>query len=333
MRQLDTRTLILSTTLLILAILPGCSKSNGGLGNNGNGGGNGNGGNGTGGNTTLGTGTIYVDWATEGLLKIDLKTSQLSTVIQNMIPVHNVDISLDNKKILTCTDAPGTDYDANLITLSNLSDNTIISQFKYYATSGDFVYPQLSPDGTMIGLPTTYYDGIVLLDTKGNMLKNLTSFNGKKFGGAFVWMPDNTFLFSTTDGLFRTNASYTQGSLVKQLSFTSWGDVAASPDGTKIALKGGNHIWMMNADGSNLVQVTTSTKEEAYPVFSPDSKNLLVGTNYTITSQNGHWWRLKIIPADGKQYNVDDNADNNVIPVITKGDTQAQAGSGVTLWR
>jgi hypothetical protein len=89
----------------------------------------------------------------------------------------------------------------------------------------------------------------------------------------------------------------------------------------------------MNTDGSNLVQITTSSQEEAYPVFSPDSKSLLVATNYQITSQLGHWWYLKIIPADGKQYDVDDNADKNVIPVIVKGETRAQAGSGTMLWR
>ncbi|MBS1659894.1 MAG: PD40 domain-containing protein [Bacteroidetes bacterium] len=324
MRLIHNRTLSLMLALFCLAA---CSKKNDG---NPNGGGN-NGNNGGNGNTSIGSGTIYVDWATEGLLKIDLSTGQRSTVIQNMIPVRSVDITKDGQKMLTCTDAPGTDYDANLVTISNIKDATIITQFKYYATDGDFAYPNLSPDASMIGIPPTYSDGIVILDNKGKTLKNLVSFNGRKFGGTLVWMPDNTILFSTTDGLFRSNSAFTQGSLVKQFNFTSWGDVAASPDGTRIALKGGNHIWMMNADGSNLVQVTSSTAEEAYPVFSPDSKYLLVGTNYNITNQLGHWWYLKIIPADGKQYNVDDNADKSVIPVIIKGDKQA--GSGTMLWR
>lgn len=335
MRHLNNRTIPL---MLILFCLAACSKSNPGPGNNtggGNtGGGNGsNGGTGGSGSTAMGTGTIYIDWATSGLLKIDLATGQRSTVIANMIPVRSVDISKDNKKMLTCTDAGGTDYDDNLITLSNSSDNTIVSQFKYYATNGDFVFPTLSQDQTLIGLPPTFDDGIVVLDTKGNVQKEFANFNGKTFGDMFVWMPDNSFLFSTSDGLFRTNTAFTQGNLITQFNFTSWGDVAASPDGTKIALKGGNHIWLMNANGSNLVQVTTSNFEEAYPVFSPDGKYLLVGTYYQETSQAGHLWYLKIIPADGKQYDVDDNADKNVIPVIAKGDTKTQPGSGTMLWR
>lgn len=331
MSQLHSRVLALVLAVFCLAA---CSKTNNGNANNGSGTGTGTG-NGTGGNgsTSLGAGTIYIDWATDGLLKIDLASGQKSTVIANMIPVRAVDISKDNTKMLTCTDAPGTDYDANYITLSNISNSSIISQFEYYATNGDFVFPTLSADGTMLGLPPTFDDGIVILDTKGNVLDKFANFNGNTFGDMFVWMPDNTFLFSTSAGLFRTNAGFTQANSIIKPNFTSWGDLAASPDGTKLALKGGNHIWMMNADGSNLVQVTTSTFEEAYPVFSPDSKYLLVGTQYQLTSQNGHLWYLKIIPADGKQYNVDDGADKNVISVIARGDTKTQPGSGVMLWR
>jgi len=121
-------------------------------------------------------------------------------------------------------------------------------------------------DGSTIAVPPTFDDGIVIMDLKGNVSHNLTSFNGKKFTNAVVWMPDRTLLCATADGLFRTNAAFTQASPVKAFTFADWGDIAVSPDGTKIALKGGNHIWMMNADGSGLVQVTTSTQVEALPV-------------------------------------------------------------------
>ena len=185
----------------------------------------------------------------------------------------------------------------------------------------------------MIGVGPTYDDGVVILSLQGNILHSFNSFNGKKLNSTLVWMPDNTILFTTSDGLFRTNQAFTQASLIRQFTFANWGDIAASPDGKKIALAGGNHIWMMNADGSSLVQVTTSDEVEAYPVFSPDSKYLLVGTNYRESLAASWLWNLSIIPADGNQYNVNPGADKNVIPVIPKGQTATQAGDGSMFWR
>ena len=323
MRQSGRWALILPGMLLCLA----CSKTGSGPGNNGGGGNN------NGGQTALGSGTIFVQWATSGIQRIDLSTGAESTVMPENTSLHDYWISQNGKQMLTSENAPGTDYDANLYTLSNLSDGTIVSQFKYYPTSGDYTSPTLSPDGTMIAVIPTYDDGIVILDLKGHVLHNLTSFNGKPFKEMLAWMPDNTLLFVTADGLFRTNAGFTTGTLVQQFNFTSWGQIAASPDGTRIALAGGNHIWMINADGSNLTQVTTSSQVEAYPVFSPDSKYLLVGANYRESMAASFLWDLRIIPADGGLYNVDQGASSHVIPVIPKGASTVQSGDGSMFWR
>jgi hypothetical protein len=39
------------------------------------------------------------------------------------------------------------------------------------------------------------------------------------------------------------------------------------------------------------------------------------------------------MPADGKQYNVDQGADKNVVPVVPKGKTMVQSGDGRMFWR
>ena len=310
--------------LVFVLLLAACGKKDNGVGGNGGG---------QGGGQTLGAGTIFVQWATDGIQKIDLGTGVESTVMPENTSLHNYYISQDGKSMLTSADAPGTDYDANLYTLTSLSNGTIISHFKYYPADGDYTSPTLSPDGTTIAVPPTFDDGIVIMDLKGNVSHNLSSFNAQKFSNTVVWMPDNTLLCATADGLLRTNAAFTQASLVKAFTFADWGDVAASPDGTKIALKGGNHIWMMNADGSGLVQVTTSTQVEALPVFSPDGKYLLVGRNYHQTGAFSYIWDLVILPADGRLYNVDNGADKNVVPVVPKGQSRVQAGDGRMFWR
>jgi hypothetical protein len=90
---------------------------------------------------------------------------------------------------------------------------------------------------------------------------------------------------------------------------------------------------MMNADGSNLTQITESNKIEVMPVFSPDSKYLLVGYDYTKTGTFGRYWHMAIIPADFGKYNVDEGADKRVIQFIPKGETRAEASDGGMLWR
>src|SRR5207237_5979088 len=54
---------------------------------------------------------------------------------------------------------------------------------------------------------------------------------------------------------------------------------AISPDGSKLAFILGEHVWTMNTDGSNAVQLTTSSGKETWPVWSPDGKWIAVFNN------------------------------------------------------
>jgi dipeptidyl aminopeptidase/acylaminoacyl peptidase len=321
--------MILPALLIGLTILSGCSKSNSGLGNPT--GGN-NGTNGTTGTSAAGTGILYIHWATDGVDKINLQTNTKSTLFPENTGQYGYYVSNDGKTVLQSTSSPDNDYNANLYTITNISDGSIVTKFKYYPANGDITSPTLSPDGTMIAVPPTFDDGIVIMDLKGNVSHNLTSFQNNKIQ-ILAWMPDETLLFTTSAGIFRTNQAFTQASLVKQVNFASWGNITASVDGTKIALSAGNHIWMMGADGSNMVQVTTSSTTETLPAFSPDGKHLLIGTNFRQSGPFGYLWDLAIIPADGNQYNVDKGADKNVIPVQPKGATIVQSGDGAMFWR
>ena len=316
---------ILLTTLITgIVVFSACSKKNNGPGNPTGG---------TNGPSASGTGILYVHWATDGVDKIDLRTNVKSTLFPENTSQYGYYVSSDGKTVLQSTASPDNDYNANLYIITNISDGSLVTKFKYYPTNADLTSPTLSPDGTMIAVPPTFDDGIVIMDLKGNVSHNLATFQGNKILQSIAWMPDETLLFTTSAGIFRTNQAFTQASLVKQINFATWGNITASPDGTKIALSAGNHIWMMAADGSNLVQVTTSTTTETTPVFSPDNKYLLVGTNYRQSTAFGFLWDLAIIPADGNQYNVDPGADKNVIPVEPNGATRVQSGDGAMFWR
>lgn len=288
--------------------------------------------------TNIGKGTLYFDWAGT-IYTIDLHTLKAAIVIQGTTSVYGWDISTDGEKMLISSELTG-DVDANLYTYARLSDSRIVAQFAYYPSEGDLTNGFISPDESMIAVQPTFDDGIVIMDTVGQMLHHLTGFANKSFsyGDQVAWMPDGSLVFTLENSIYRTNTTFTQAHLIKQLSFTSWGDLAVSPDGSKIALKGGNHIWMIDSDGSQLVQVTESDAEEAMPVFSPDGKYLVVGTDYHVTGPFGSLWYLAIIPADGQKYNVDEGMDERVvfIPDVAEEDdyhSGYQPASGNVEWR
>jgi hypothetical protein len=282
--------------------------------------------------TQLGSGMLYYDWATEGVNKLDLKTGVKATFLPYNTRRNGWDVSRDNTWLLESRDDPD-DYDGEIYTITNVKDNTIVSQFKKASGYANLTDPLLSFDKKLILVPPTFDDGVMILDLQGKVLFNLVSYQGKKLDGRVVWMPDNTFLFSQGNNLYRTNTAFTQATLVKTFNFDTWGNFSPSPDGSKLALRGGNHLWLMNMDGSNLTQITESNGIEVWPSFSPDSKYLLIGYNYTPTSQLGHWWNLAIIPADFNKYNVEEHTDKRVILVTAKGQNTAEAADGIMLWR
>lgn len=295
-----------------------------------------------GGGISWGTGRIYYESPTEGVRYIDLSTQTKGLLLPTDYDRHDWDVSMDGKKAITSANTNDNDYDANLYTISNVSDGQVVKQFRYYPTDGDYTSPRFSPDQSMIGVVPTYDDGIVLLNTQGGFLRHLKTFNGQKLNqNIMAWMPDNTLLFMTGNNLYRSNKAYTSATFITELHLSKWGAPQLSPDGSRIAYASGNHIWMMNADGSNKRQVSQSTDEEAYPVFSPDGRFLLIGTHFIESTGDPGGsgvfsdgvWRLSIIPADGQQYNVDEGADNRVIQIRLKGKTTNEICDGTMEWR
>ena len=79
---------------------------------------------------------------------------------------------------------------------------------------------------------------------------------------------------------------------------------AVSPDGTRIALilsKGGSpDVWVCDADGKNLKQLTTTKAEESSPCWSPDGRTICFSSRdsgisalWTVPASGGPMTRLK----------------------------------------
>ncbi len=146
--------------------------------------------------------------------------------------------------------------------------------------------PAWSPDGSMIALSIPEGSGlaIAVANADGSGLHLLTE------GGLYfhpAWSPDGTKISFTisTDAIAVIN---TDGSnrheLVRRISGDEYGKMSWSPDGTKIAFestrgKSSSHdddfeIFVMNADGSGIVQLTSNNFADHSPAWKPDGTKI-----------------------------------------------------------
>src|SRR5690606_38184751 len=146
-------------------------------------------------------------------------------------------------------------------------------------------------------------------------------------GDEALWLPDNSILFTADERyILRSSPPYTHVSLVREMPYTQWGNLAVNRAGTKIALQVDKHIRLMDVDGQNLVQVTESNGLEWSAVFSPDDKYLAVAKKYGDIS----YWNLAIVPNDGKIHNMDSGP--SVIRVQPEGESISAAVDGNFVW-
>jgi len=128
-------------------------------------------------------------------------------------------------------------------------------------------YPTWSPDGKLIGAslvenckpPATncYYD-IYVMKADGTDLKNLTNTPSPKSEWVPAWSPDG-----------------------QRITFASDRD-------------GDSEVYIMNNDGSNLVQLTKNNGYDGNPQWSPDGNKLIFDTD-----RDGPDWDIYIMDADG----------------------------------
>jgi len=73
-----------------------------------------------------------------------------------------------------------------------------------------------------------------------------------------------------------------------------------SPDGNKIVFAHSNDIWVVDADGTNLMQLTNTAKiSEALPSFSPDGKKIVYTSNEGENNEPSTDWNIWTMNADG----------------------------------
>src|SRR6266571_4768392 len=143
-----------------------------------------------------------------------------------------------------------------------------------------------------------YSTSIYAMNAEGSNPVNLTT--NPAADRAPAWSPDGQKIAFETDrdgkvAIYVMNADGL-GSAT-QLINTAADDQAPvwSPDGTKIGFEAGGDVYVMNADGSNPVNVTNSPEWNSGIVWSPDGRTIAFGTSNT-SSGYGEIW---VVNADG----------------------------------
>ena len=281
------------------------------------------------------TGHIYHQY-TSDVMKIDMRTgSETNFFSYNAYSTVGWDLSRDGKLRIVSTREPGT-YDRNLFTIVNTTNDQIINSFEYVPRNGNSTrnIGKISFDNSMIMVAPDAENGITIMDMDGGIKYEMTGIGDEPFptGDNAYWLPDNNILVRFQNKLLRSAPPYNNLTLVKEMNYEKWGNVRISNNGKKISMYINKHIFLLDVNGSNLVQVTDSNGDEAFGEFSPDDKFLLVGSDYfhAPASGNSHWF-LKVIPADGKKYYMDSSPE--VISVIPTGKTSIVRANGTTVWR
>jgi hypothetical protein len=278
-------------------------------------------------------GTIFIKQGTEGITKFDLSTGVVSGVIPNWSNGYGWDISWDASKGVKQVDK--TTFDTRYI-IFNTKDGSTIKEILYEPTDNHGGLPVISADSKLLVLRPGFDDGLVILDMNGNVLRNISGYGTShefEYLDPLCWEAGGTILFKKDGGLWRTSADFNRATKVRDIPFDDWkGHAAASPDGKKIAISAANHIWLMNADGSDFHQVTESDQKEVAPFFSPDSKYIAIKAN-SRAGEPGEGTtasHLCIIPADGQVYKVWPGEDSRVIHPAAKGAGDSR-GLGITI--
>jgi len=273
----------------------------------------------------------------EHTYKLDLSTSTRSIYFpRNNYSLNGWDVSWDGGLRLETENVTG-EFDKVRFKLVNSESNTITKEFVYENPNSEDrqINGLLSPDKSLIVIQPDFKHGIVIIDTEGNVKHHLSSVNNTELtlGDEVVWLPNNSILFTFGKFILKSDPPYTSITRIKEMQYSDWGNINANADGSKISLRIDKHIYLMKADGTDLVQVTESDREEREAVFSPDGRYLLVAADYYPGTFHSGTWTLNIIPADGNEYKVGNKPGDGVFVIRPNSGENEEKARNRMLWR
>jgi WD40 repeat protein len=153
--------------------------------------------------------------------------------------------------------------------------------------------PAWSPDGTKIAFASpddqNHHVGIAVMNADGSNFHLLQDPADFFLDGDPAWSPDGSRIAFTAGGGDAIDVINADGSgrhrLVTETVGERYGHMSWSPDGSRIAFQSTRprqagsqdrvEIWVMNADGSNLVRLTNNDLPDRHPDWSPDGQRII----------------------------------------------------------
>jgi hypothetical protein len=240
------------------------------------------------------SGKLYYE-APGNYIELDLATGVETLLRKNGLGMN---VSLDGTEMVM------TNRFVSLLSVGDFREELVIFDrqgtaiTRFFRTEGFSGTPHLSPDKTKIisewsntnvGDPVNVAIGTVF-SRSGAVLKRYSGYS------AYAFFTDGRILMSKGDSLYIASAALGEPVFLKSFVGDRPRGIRISPDGSKIALTlygpgidptsavNYPHVWMMNVDGSNLRQLTTSNSNDDVGDFSPDSKSLIVSQGISYAS-------------------------------------------------
>ena len=257
-------------------------------------------------------GTLYVDFATDGIQSYNFSNGKLSKVIKTMngAGITGCDITYGSSEIAISVGivplSVGVVQDTQTFLLRPWDGKNAQFSYKEVPQTGNifsftWTHPtkefykesiiRISPNKKYIAVDSNDSEkrGVLLFNTQtGKLIANFTNGtrNDLSYQSTPVWTESNEMYSAIKGVLYRWKESY--GDRVEKVLTLNEGrgasGVTVNPQGTRVAFRYNKHLWVQNIDGSDLHQVTTSEikdfkyEGEYHPVFSPDGKYIaLVG--------------------------------------------------------
>ncbi|MFQ6610087.1 MAG: TolB family protein [Fidelibacterota bacterium] len=266
----------------------------------------------------------YPSWSPDGNVIVyyhtgvtSVESSGLSHVNPDSVGLWFISPTGDNKRqfLKGNNRTPAWSPDGNWIAFVNdtqiykiKADGDSLTQLTF---EGRNFFPAWSPDGEWIAYDNTNCGsavepappnscGVLIIESSGSDKQFIIE------GRMPDWSPDGEYIIyvGLHSEIYRVNVNDTTE--IVQLTSLNQNDIYAtdnrylkySPDGSKIVFASNAQIWVMDSDGTNLLQLTQSGGN--YPVWSPDG-------NYIVFTRNNF---AEFGDENGRLWIMDSNGDN-----------------------